>query len=125
MRTFRDNLVSSRESAGTLTQRTFKNYHKVYSRAGCRCPAEFVFTLNEIGISEWENRKAKIVVVSKTFTGRRVDHGESHNSKQLLKVACLTATEQSMTLDGSHPKTLRTLYIGSETWDSNLISSNP
>jgi hypothetical protein len=48
------------------------------------CPAELVFNLDEVGISDWEDRKPKKVVVPTKVSAHDIHHRLS------ASVACLT-----------------------------------
>jgi hypothetical protein len=58
--------------------------------------AELVFNLDEIGMSEWEDRKEKKVIVRMTMDGQTAHHGASRNVKHISVIACITATGESM-----------------------------
>jgi hypothetical protein len=38
------------------------------------CVAELVFNLGKVGISDWEDRKTKTVIVPATMRGQTIDH---------------------------------------------------
>jgi hypothetical protein len=59
--------------------------------------AELVFNLDEVGISEWEDRKPRFVVVPMKYKGIRIHHGQSRNLKHLSVVACVSAAGEHMT----------------------------
>jgi hypothetical protein len=56
-----------------------------------------VFNLDEVGISEWEDRKDKRVIVSKTIDGRTIHHRVSRNVKYISTVTYISAGEESLT----------------------------
>jgi hypothetical protein len=55
------------------------------------CVAELVFNLDELGISEWEDRKTKKVIALAPMFGRTIYHGVSRNMKHISLIACLSA----------------------------------
>jgi hypothetical protein len=55
------------------------------------CPADLVFNLDEVGISEWEDRKVKNVVVPLTVGSQTVHHRVSRNLKHLSIITCISA----------------------------------
>jgi hypothetical protein len=59
--------------------------------------AELVFNLDEIGMSEWEDRKDKKVMVSKTMDGQTIHHRASRNVKHISIIICITAGEEFLT----------------------------
>jgi hypothetical protein len=60
------------------------------------CVAEFVFNLDEVGISDWEDRKTKKVIALATMFGQTIYHGVSRNVKHISVIACLSAAGQSL-----------------------------
>jgi hypothetical protein len=59
--------------------------------------AELVFNLDEVGISEWEDRKDKKVIVPKTMEGQTIHHRVSRNVKHISIITCITAGGESLT----------------------------
>jgi hypothetical protein len=59
--------------------------------------AELVFNLDEVGISEWEDRKDKTVIVPKTMGGQTIHHRVSRNVKHISIITCITAGGESLT----------------------------
>jgi hypothetical protein len=55
------------------------------------CPADLVFHLDEVGISDWEDRKSKKVVVPITVTAQHIHHRISRNLKHISIVTCISA----------------------------------
>jgi hypothetical protein len=53
------------------------------------CPADLVFNLDEIGISDWADRKPKKVVVPMTATSHSIHHRVSRNLKHISIVTCI------------------------------------
>jgi AraC-like DNA-binding protein len=53
--------------------------------------AELVFNLEEIGPSEWEDRKDKKVIVSITMEGQTIHHRASRNVKHISIITCISA----------------------------------
>jgi hypothetical protein len=59
---------------------------------------ELVFNLNEVDMSEWENRKPKKVIVPKMIAGETIHHCVSRAVKHISIIACITAAGESLTL---------------------------
>jgi hypothetical protein len=59
------------------------------------CVSELVFNLDEVGISDWEARKASIAGVPTTMDGRRIHHAVSRNVKHISVIACVSAAGES------------------------------
>jgi hypothetical protein len=60
--------------------------------------AEFVFNLDEIDVSEWEDRSKQRVIVSSTMRERVIYHTVHRNFKHISIVACILAAVEHMTL---------------------------
>jgi hypothetical protein len=56
---------------------------------------ELVFNLDEVGISDWEDRKTRNIVVPATKRGQTIHHGISRNVKHISAIACVSTTEKS------------------------------
>lgn len=59
--------------------------------------AELLFNLDEIGISEWEDRVARKVIVPSTMKGQLIFHGIHRNLKHISVVVCISAAGEHMT----------------------------
>jgi hypothetical protein len=59
--------------------------------------AGLVFNLDEVDMSEWEDRKPKKVIVPKTITEDTVYHRVSRGVKHISIVICITAARESLT----------------------------
>jgi hypothetical protein len=59
--------------------------------------AELVFNLDEVGISDWEDRKTKRVIVPPTMCGQAIHHAISRTLKQISVIACVSAAGASFT----------------------------
>jgi hypothetical protein len=59
--------------------------------------AELVFNLDEIGISEWEDRAVRRVIVPSAMRGQTIFHGIHRNLKHVSVVACISAAGEHMT----------------------------
>jgi hypothetical protein len=55
------------------------------------CPTNLVFNLDEVGISDWEDRKPKKVVVPVTVAAHNIHHRISRNVKHISIVTCISA----------------------------------
>jgi hypothetical protein len=56
-----------------------------------------VFNLDEVVMSEWEDRKEKKVIVSMTMDDQTIHHGGSRSVKHMSIIACIIAGGESMT----------------------------
>ena len=61
------------------------------------CASDLVFNLDEVGISDWEDRKPKKVVVPITVGARKVHHRISRNVKHISIVTCISASGACLT----------------------------
>jgi hypothetical protein len=59
--------------------------------------AELLFNLEEIGISEWEDRRARRVIVPSVMRGQTILHGVHRNLKHMSVVAFIFAAGEHMT----------------------------
>jgi hypothetical protein len=59
--------------------------------------AELVFNLDEVGVSEWEDRKEMKVVVPITLSGQTIHHRASRQVKHMSVIACISAAGESLT----------------------------
>jgi hypothetical protein len=55
------------------------------------CVAELVLNLDEVGISDWEDRKGKKVAVPPAMLGQTIHHGVARNVKHISVIACKLA----------------------------------
>jgi hypothetical protein len=62
------------------------------------CVVELVFNLDEVSISDWEDRKTKKVIVPATMRGRTIHHGISRTVEHISVITCVSAAEESLTL---------------------------
>jgi hypothetical protein len=53
--------------------------------------AELVFNLDEVGVSEWEDRKDKKVVIPTVLSGQTIYHHGSRNLKHMSVITCIRA----------------------------------
>jgi hypothetical protein len=60
------------------------------------CMAELVLNLDQVGISDWEDRKSRKVVVPATMRGQTTHHGISRNVKDISVIACVFAAGESL-----------------------------
>jgi hypothetical protein len=66
-------------------EKTIWNMHETLQG----CPADLVLNLDENGISDWEDRKPKKVVVPITASAHNVHHRISRNLKRISIVTCI------------------------------------
>jgi hypothetical protein len=59
--------------------------------------AELVFDLDEVGISEWEDRAPRKVIVPVSMTDQTTHHGVHRNLKHMLVICCVSAAGESLT----------------------------
>jgi hypothetical protein len=59
--------------------------------------AELVFNLDEVGTSDWEDRKTKTIVVPATIRGQTIHHEISRTVKHISVIAWVSAAEESLT----------------------------
>jgi hypothetical protein len=59
--------------------------------------ADLVFTLDEVGISEWEDRVARKMIVPISMSEQTVHQRIHRNVKHLSVVCCVSVSEESMT----------------------------
>jgi hypothetical protein len=58
--------------------------------------AELVFNLDDVGLSEWEDRKYKKVIIRMTMDGQMTHHRASRGVKHISIIACVTAGGESL-----------------------------
>jgi hypothetical protein len=63
------------------------------------CVVELVLDLDEIGISDWENRKTTKAMVPAAMLGPMLHHGVSRNVKQISVIACMSAAGELLLPD--------------------------
>jgi hypothetical protein len=56
------------------------------------CVRDLVFNLDEVGVSDWEDRKSKRVVVPAALNGQTIHHGINRNLKHITVVTCVAAS---------------------------------
>jgi hypothetical protein len=59
--------------------------------------AELVFNLDKVGMSDWEDRKDKKVVVPTALDGQTIHHRVSRNVRHISIIGCISAGEESLT----------------------------
>jgi hypothetical protein len=67
--------------------------------------AELIFNLDEVGMSELENRKDKKVMVPKTMDSRTIHYRASRNVKHISIITCIGAGEKYWRLTSWHRRT--------------------
>jgi hypothetical protein len=60
------------------------------------CASELVFNLEEVGISDWEDRETGKVVVLAIMDGPPICHAVSRNVKYISVIACMSAPGESL-----------------------------
>jgi hypothetical protein len=58
-------------------------------------PIELVLNLDEVGISEWEDRKTKTVAIPKSMSEQTIHRNINRNVKHVLIIACISAAGES------------------------------
>jgi hypothetical protein len=59
--------------------------------------AELVFNLDEVGMSDWEDRKDEKVVVPTALDGQTIHHRVSRNVRHISIITCISAGGESLT----------------------------
>jgi hypothetical protein len=59
--------------------------------------AELIFNLDEAGISEWERRAPRKVIVPAAVTDQIIHHGVHRNLKNMSVICCVSAAGESLT----------------------------
>jgi hypothetical protein len=59
--------------------------------------AELVFNLDEVNVSEWEDRSERPVIVPSMMRGQTIDHAIPMNLKHISVVACISGTGEHVT----------------------------
>jgi hypothetical protein len=60
-------------------------------------PTELVFNLDEVGISDWEDRKSKKVIVPQSMRVPTIHHRVNRAPKHVSVIACISAAGESLT----------------------------
>jgi hypothetical protein len=60
------------------------------------CTAELVFNLDELGISDWDDRKARKLVALAIMRGQTIHHGIARKVKHISVIACVPAAGESL-----------------------------
>jgi hypothetical protein len=60
------------------------------------CVSKLVFNLDEVGISDWEDRKTKKVIPLAAMLGQTIHHGVSRNVKHISLICCMSAAAESL-----------------------------
>jgi hypothetical protein len=60
-------------------------------------PTELVFNLDEVGISDWEDRKTRKVIVPQTMKAQTIHHKINRSLKHVSVIACVSAAGESLT----------------------------
>jgi hypothetical protein len=58
---------------------------------------ELVLNLDEVGISDWEDRKSKKVIVPQSMSGQTIHHKVNCALKHVSVIACVSAAGESLT----------------------------
>jgi hypothetical protein len=77
---------------GMFLQRMTQNLHE-YVRGRV---AELVFNLDEVGISDWEDRKTTHVIAFSAMFGQTIHHRVSRHVKHISVIVCLLAARDSL-----------------------------
>jgi hypothetical protein len=59
--------------------------------------SELVFNLDEVGVSEWEDRKDEKVVIPGLLSVQTIHHRASRNLKYMSVITCINAAGESLT----------------------------
>jgi hypothetical protein len=58
--------------------------------------AEFVFNLDEVGMSKWEDRKEKKVIVATFMDDQTIHHRASRGVRHMSIITCITTAGKSL-----------------------------
>jgi hypothetical protein len=58
---------------------------------------ELLFNLDEVGVSEWEDRKDKKVVILRVLSDQTIHYRASRNLKHISIITCISAAGESLT----------------------------
>jgi hypothetical protein len=58
------------------------------------CVRDLVLNLDEVGVSEWEDRKSKKVVVPTAMSSQTFHHGVHRNLKHITIITCVAVSEE-------------------------------
>jgi hypothetical protein len=59
-------------------------------------PTDFIFNLGEVGISEWEGRTLKSLIVPKSMNRQKIYQKIKRNLKHVSAIACISAAGESL-----------------------------
>jgi hypothetical protein len=59
--------------------------------------AELIFNLDEVDMSEWDDRKEKKVIVQATMDSQTIHHCASRSVRHISIITCISVTEESLT----------------------------
>jgi hypothetical protein len=59
--------------------------------------AELAFNLDEVGMSEWQDRKEKEVTVPTFTDGQTIHHRALRGARHISIITCITAAGESLT----------------------------
>jgi hypothetical protein len=60
------------------------------------CTTEPVLNLDRVGISDWEDRKMKNVIIPAMIPSEPIVHGISRNVKHISVISCASTTAKSL-----------------------------
>jgi hypothetical protein len=60
------------------------------------CTTELVFNLDEVDISDWEDRKTRTIVAVPTRAGHMIYHEISRNAKRISVIICVSTSGKSL-----------------------------
>jgi hypothetical protein len=60
-------------------------------------PTELIFNLDEVGISEWEGRTSKAVIIPKSMNAQHIPRSINRNLKHVSVIACISAAGKILT----------------------------
>jgi hypothetical protein len=83
------------QMARVFLERTIRNRNKHVQG----CLAELVFSLNEVSISDWADRKTRKVAIQMTIDGQTRPHAVSRNVKYISLIPLVSTARESLPLD--------------------------
>jgi hypothetical protein len=87
----------SQEDTRLEVSRVFLNETICYLREHVQwMKAELIFNLDQVGVSEWQDRRDKKVFIPRTISGQTMHHRASRIVKHVRIITCIIAAGQSL-----------------------------
>jgi hypothetical protein len=89
-------MSSPQEDLSLRVPREFLNFTIEQIKAHCHgLPVDLFFNLDEVGISDWEDRKPKTVVISISMKDEKIHRGMDRSLQHVSVIVCVTATDEN------------------------------